>query len=122
MLRISASAAFENIAKTIVDWQVREPTVTTAARRNRLGSLRRAAWQREISSPTRCLSRPNIIRQWCDLNHLIDGYEIGSWHSTVVAVTKLAGKQLAEPRVKAAVGVVIRNRFAGQPFPQDIGA
>ncbi|MBC9926201.1 MULTISPECIES: amino acid synthesis family protein [unclassified Leucobacter] len=56
------------------------------------------------------------------MNAVIDGYEIRAWHSSVVEVTELAGRQLEEPLVKAAVGVVIRNPFAGQPFQQDLSA
>jgi hypothetical protein len=56
------------------------------------------------------------------MNAVIDGYEIRAWHSTVVEVTELAGQQLPEPLVKAAVGVVIRNPFAGKPFQQDLSA
>lgn len=56
------------------------------------------------------------------MNAVIDGYEIRAWHSAVVEVTELAGRQLDEPLVKAAVGVVIRNPFAGQPFQEDLSS
>ncbi|WP_022885797.1 amino acid synthesis family protein [Glaciibacter superstes] len=54
------------------------------------------------------------------MNTQIDGYEVRAWHSAVVEVTELAGQSLDQPLVKAAVGVVIRNPFAGQPFAQDL--
>lgn len=54
------------------------------------------------------------------MNAVVDGYEIRSWHSAVVEVTEVAGQTLSEPLVKAAVGVVIRNPFAGQPYQQDL--
>lgn len=50
----------------------------------------------------------------------IDGYDVRSWHSTVVEVAELAGQRLERPLVKAAVGVVIRNPFAAQPFARDL--
>lgn len=56
------------------------------------------------------------------MNTVIDGYEVRAWHSTVVEVTELAGQKLDKPLVKAAVGVVINNPFAGQPFAEDLSA
>lgn len=56
------------------------------------------------------------------MTHTIEGYDVRSWHSTAVEVVELAGRSLAEPLVKAAVGVVIRNPFAGRPFQEDLGA
>lgn len=50
----------------------------------------------------------------------LDSYDIRSWHSQVVEVTELAGRKLATPLVKAAVGVIIRNPFAGAPFQEDL--
>ncbi|MGO1538839.1 MAG: amino acid synthesis family protein [Leucobacter sp.] len=52
----------------------------------------------------------------------LEGYEVRSWHSTVVQTVEIAGQQLDETLVKAAVGVVIRNPFAGAAFHQDLSA
>ncbi|MGD9606192.1 MAG: amino acid synthesis family protein [Leucobacter sp.] len=54
--------------------------------------------------------------------HTLEGYEVRSWHSNVVEVVEAAGRPLAEPLIKAAVGVIVRNPFAGQPFQQDLGS
>ena len=54
--------------------------------------------------------------------HTIEGYEVRSWHSNVVETIELNGRPLAEPLVKAAVGVMIRNPFAGRPFQEDLSA
>jgi len=54
--------------------------------------------------------------------HALAGYEVRSWHSNVVEVVELGGRRLADPLVKAAVGVVIRNPFAGQPFQEELSS
>lgn len=52
----------------------------------------------------------------------VKGYDIISWHSTVVEVVSSAGKSLPRPLVKAAVGVTIRNPFAEKPFQEDLSS
>lgn len=54
--------------------------------------------------------------------HTLAGYEVRSWHSTVIETVEVAGRRLPEPMLKAAVGVVIRNPFAGQGFQEDLSA
>lgn len=54
--------------------------------------------------------------------HELEGYEVRSWHSTVVEVAEVSGRRLAEPLVKAAVGVIIRNPFSGAGFVEDLSA
>jgi hypothetical protein len=49
-------------------------------------------------------------------------YEVQSWHSNVLEVHEVAGQPLQEPLVKAAVGVVIKNPFAGSAFEPDLSA
>lgn len=52
----------------------------------------------------------------------IEGYAVRSWQSTVTEVVEVAGQKLSEPVLKAAVGVVIRNPFAGMPFREDLSS
>lgn len=52
----------------------------------------------------------------------LDGYEVRSWHSSVVQTVATRGGTLDEPLVKAAVGVLIRNPFAGKPFQEDLSS
>lgn len=47
-------------------------------------------------------------------------YEIRSWHSTYEEFNVSEGIRAEEPLVKAAVGVIIANPFAGKPFRQDL--
>lgn len=48
-------------------------------------------------------------------------YAVQSWHSNVVETHEISGKTLEIPLIKAAVGVVIKNPFAGQEFREDLG-
>lgn len=47
-------------------------------------------------------------------------YEIRSWHSTYEETHVLAGVHHETPLVKAAVGVIIANPYAGMPFQSDL--
>lgn len=53
-------------------------------------------------------------------DRLEDRYEVRSWHSYVEEITHHQGKALDTPLVKAAVGVLIKNPFAGQGFVEDL--
>lgn len=53
---------------------------------------------------------------------LEDHYEVHSWHSQVQEITHCVGKALEAPLVKAAVGVLIKNPFAGQGFVDDLSS
>src|SRR5699024_9532362 len=50
----------------------------------------------------------------------IEGYEVRAFHQFVTETHELAGRRLDEPLVKAAVGVVIRNPFAGAGYQEDL--
>jgi len=56
------------------------------------------------------------------MSSIVEGYEVRSWHSTVVEVVEAEGRPLAEPMLKAAVGVIVRNPFAGQPYQEDLSS
>jgi Protein of unknown function (DUF1185). len=47
-------------------------------------------------------------------------YEIRSWHSTYEEIYVVEGVRHEEPLAKAAVGVIIANPFAGQPYQDDL--
>ncbi|MDI2098603.1 amino acid synthesis family protein [Ruicaihuangia caeni] len=52
----------------------------------------------------------------------LPGYEVRTWYSAVEEIVREAGNELEQPLVKAAVGVAIRNPFAGKPFQQDLSS
>lgn len=49
-------------------------------------------------------------------------FEIRSWHSTYEEVLESEGIVYEIPLVKAAVGVVVANPYAGQPYQADLSA
>lgn len=49
-------------------------------------------------------------------------YSIQSYHSVVTETHQLGGKRLDEPLIKAAVGVVITDPFAGKGFQDDLSS
>jgi hypothetical protein len=55
-------------------------------------------------------------------NSLEDRYHVRRWHSVVQEITEVDGTALEVPLVKAAVGVVIRDPFAGAGFVQDLSS
>jgi hypothetical protein len=55
-------------------------------------------------------------------NSLEDHYHVRRWHSMVQEITEVEGVALELPLIKAAVGVVIRDPFAGAGFVQDLSS
>ncbi|MFZ4505247.1 MAG: amino acid synthesis family protein, partial [Microbacteriaceae bacterium] len=49
-------------------------------------------------------------------------YAIQSYHSVVTETRQLNDKRLDQPLVKAAVGAVITDPFAGQGFQEDLSS
>lgn len=49
-----------------------------------------------------------------------DYYEVRRWHAVVQEIAEVEGKALSQPLVKAAVGVVLRDPFAGKGYVEDL--
>jgi len=49
-------------------------------------------------------------------------YAIQSYHSVVTETRQLRGKRLDQPLIKAAVGAVITDPFAGEEFREDLSS
>lgn len=56
------------------------------------------------------------------LSELDKHYSIQSYHSVVSETRQLGGKRLDEPLIKAAVGAVISDPFAGKGFQDDLSS
>lgn len=51
-----------------------------------------------------------------------DRYHVRRWHSIVQEIREVEGRLLKAPLLKAAVGVVIKNPFAGKGFVDDLSS
>jgi hypothetical protein len=51
-----------------------------------------------------------------------DRYHVRRWHSIVQEIREVEGRLLKVPLLKAAVGVVIKNPFAGKGFVDDLSS
>ncbi len=56
------------------------------------------------------------------MSSLEDRYHVRRWHSVVEEIREVEGRPLATPLLKAAVGVVLRNPFAGEGFVEDLSS
>lgn len=56
------------------------------------------------------------------MSSLEDRYHVRRWHSIVEEIREVEGKALATPLLKAAVGVVLRNPFAGADYVEDLSS
>lgn len=53
---------------------------------------------------------------------LADHYDVREWFGVVQEIERIGDQRAAEPLLKAAVGVVIRNPFAGREFQADLSS
>lgn len=65
---------------------------------------------------------PRKARSQKMTDKLEDFFEIRAWHAVVNETHAVGGKRLDTPLLKAAVGAVVKNPFAGKNFQQDLSS